>query len=35
MRRKKKNTKINQGGSYLRKMKKYKNPKTRGDKKNE
>ena len=31
--KKEKNTKINQGGSYLRKMKKYKNPKTRGDKK--
>ncbi len=27
-----KNTKTNQGGSYLRKMKKYKKPKTRGDK---
>ncbi len=31
--RKNKNKKTNQGGSYLRKMKKYKNPKTRGDKK--
>jgi len=30
--KKEKNTKINQGGSYLRKKKKYKNPKTRGDK---
>jgi len=27
-----KNTKTNQGGSYLRKMKKHKKPKTRGDK---
>lgn len=27
-----KNTKVNQGGSYLRKMKVYKTPKTRGDK---
>jgi ATP-dependent RNA helicase RhlE len=27
-----KNTKTNQGGSYLRKMKKYKKPKTKGDK---
>ncbi len=27
-----KNKKINQGGSYLRKMKKYKKPKTKGDK---
>lgn len=27
-----KNTKVNQGGSYLRKMKTYKKPKTRGDK---
>lgn len=27
-----KNTKTNQGGSYLRKMKTYKKPKTRGDK---
>lgn len=27
-----KNTKVNQGGSYLRKMKKYKRPKSRGDK---
>ena len=27
-----KNTKTNQGGSYLRKKKKYKNPQTRGDK---
>ena len=27
-----KNTKTNQGGSYLRKKKKYKKPKTRGDK---
>ncbi len=27
-----KNTKVNQGGSYLRKKKKYKNPKTRGEK---
>jgi len=27
-----KNTKTNQGGSYLRKMKKYKRPKSRGDK---
>jgi len=27
-----KNTKFNQGGSYLRKAKKYKRPKTRGDK---
>jgi ATP-dependent RNA helicase RhlE len=27
-----KNTKVNQGGSYLRKMKVYKKPKTRGDK---
>ena len=27
-----KNQKTNQGGSYLRKMKKYKKPKTRGDK---
>jgi ATP-dependent RNA helicase RhlE len=26
------NTKTNQGGSYLRKMKKYKKPKTKGDK---
>jgi ATP-dependent RNA helicase RhlE len=31
--KKDKNKKTNQGGSYLRKMKKYKNPKTRGDKK--
>lgn len=30
--KKEKNTKTNQGGSYLRKMKKYKKPKTRGDK---
>ena len=30
--KKDKNKKTNQGGSYLRKMKKYKNPKTRGDK---
>ena len=30
--KKEKNTKTNQGGSYLRKMKKHKNPKTRGDK---
>ncbi|MCD4792992.1 MAG: DEAD/DEAH box helicase [Bacteroidales bacterium] len=30
--KKEKNKKTNQGGSYLRKMKKYKNPKTRGDK---
>lgn len=30
--KKEKNTKTNQGGSYLRKKKKYKNPKTRGDK---
>lgn len=28
----KKNQKTNQGGSYLRKMKKYKKPKTKGDK---
>lgn len=27
-----KNTKVNQGGSYLRKKKKHKNPQTRGDK---
>jgi len=27
-----KNLKTNQGGSYLRKMKTYKKPKTRGDK---
>ena len=31
--KKDKNKKTNQGGSYLRKKKKYKNPKTRGDKK--
>ncbi len=31
--KKEKNLKINQGGSYLRKGKKYKKPKTRGDKK--
>ena len=31
--KKEKNKKTNQGGSYLRKMKKYKKPKTRGDKK--
>ena len=30
--KKEKNTKTNQGGSYLRKMKVYKKPKTRGDK---
>jgi len=30
--KKEKNKKTNQGGSYLRKMKKYKKPKTRGDK---
>lgn len=30
--KKEKNTKTNQGGSYLRKMKKYKKPKTKGDK---
>lgn len=30
--KKDKNKKTNQGGSYLRKKKKYKNPKTRGDK---
>ena len=30
--KKEKNTKTNQGGSYLRKKKIYKNPKTRGDK---
>ncbi len=30
--KKEKNKKINQGGSYLRKMKTYKKPKTRGDK---
>ena len=30
--KKEKNLKINQGGSYLRKAKKYKRPKTRGDK---
>jgi ATP-dependent RNA helicase RhlE len=30
--KKEKNLKINQGGSYLRKGKKYKKPKTRGDK---
>lgn len=30
--KKEKNKKTNQGGSYLRKMKKYKNPRTRGDK---
>jgi len=30
--KKDKNKKTNQGGSYLRKMKKYKKPKTRGDK---
>ena len=30
--KKQKNTKTNQGGSYLRKMKTYKKPKTRGDK---
>ncbi len=30
--KKDKNRKTNQGGSYLRKMKKYKKPKTRGDK---
>ncbi len=30
--KKEKNMKTNQGGSYLRKKKKYKNPKTRGDK---
>lgn len=31
--KKEKNLKTNQGGSYLRKAKKYKRPKTRGDKK--
>lgn len=31
--KKEKNKKTNQGGSYLRKKKKYKKPKTRGDKK--
>ncbi len=30
--KKEKNKKTNQGGSYLRKMKKYKKPKTKGDK---
>ncbi len=30
--KKEKNLKVNQGGSYLRKGKKYKKPKTRGDK---
>jgi ATP-dependent RNA helicase RhlE len=30
--KKEKNTKFNQGGSYLRKAKKYKKPKTKGDK---
>ncbi len=30
--KKEKNTKTNQGGSYLRKKKKYKKPKTKGDK---
>lgn len=30
--KKEKNLKTNQGGSYLRKMKKYKKPKTKGDK---
>lgn len=30
--KKEKNTKTNQGGSYLRKMRKHKKPKTRGDK---
>ena len=30
--KKAKNTKANQGGSYLRKKKKYKKPKTKGDK---
>lgn len=30
--KKEKNTKINQGGSYLRKAKKYKKPKSKGDK---
>ncbi|MFY0601093.1 MAG: DEAD/DEAH box helicase [Cyclobacteriaceae bacterium] len=30
--KKEKNKKVNQGGSYLRKAKKYKNPRTRGDK---
>jgi ATP-dependent RNA helicase RhlE len=30
--KKEKNTKTNQGGSYLRKAKKYKKPKTKGDK---
>jgi len=30
--KKEKNLKTNQGGSYLRKKKKYKKPKTRGDK---
>jgi len=30
--KKEKNKKTNQGGSYLRKMKKYKRPKTKGDK---